>query len=131
MPMRNEKRVQARIIVTRLGLDLLRGASVNILQEKNFGSILETQIITMAVALGQMEDKPIPTSKLAEYVGIPRSTVTRKLQMLEASGMMERTAHGAYAFTAAHLNRPQVWEFIDHAAQLIHSASKRLSKLDT
>lgn len=127
----DRKQVQKRIIVTRLGLDLLRGASANILGEPEFGSAMETQVITMAVALGQLEHRAMSTSKLAEYVGIPRATVTRKLQMLEARGVLERNRVGAYIFTDSEMKRPQVWAFIDSAARLIHTAAFGLSKLDT
>lgn len=119
-----------RVIVTRLGIDLLRGGSQNILGEPDFGSALETQVITMAVSLGQLEGRPMSASKIAGYVGIPRTTVLRKLQALVAAGLVVRGTRGAYAFGPAAIDRPQVLQFITGAIRLIHRASAELSKLD-
>lgn len=119
-----------RVIVTRLGIDLLRGGAQNILGEPDFGAALETQVITMAVSLGHLEGRPMTATKVSGFVGIPRTTVLRKLAALVAVGMFQRTSRGAYVFTPAAQDRQEVRDFMTQAISLIHRASAELSKMD-
>jgi len=86
-------RGREREIVYRMLIDIMREyhsgyGHVN----EPFGTRVETLFIAACVALGDLEGKPFSASKVAAYLGVPRSTVIRKLEKLEkAGGLVYRT----------------------------------------
>jgi hypothetical protein len=51
-----------------------------------FGTGVETLFIAACVALGDLEGKPFSASKVAAYLGVPRSTVIRKTRKVGEGG---------------------------------------------
>jgi response regulator of citrate/malate metabolism len=88
MPRRSQiYRGREREIVYRMLIDILREyhsgySHVN----EPFGMGVETLLIAACVALGDLEDKPFSASKVAAYLGVPRTTVIRRLEKLEKAG---------------------------------------------
>jgi DNA-binding IclR family transcriptional regulator len=55
---------------------------------ERFGTRLETFFIGLCVALGDMEDKPLSVAKISVYMGVPRTTVIRRLNQLRKWGLI-------------------------------------------
>lgn len=48
-------------------------------------------LITLTIGVGRIEQKPLDMSSLAASLGLPRSTVIRKVAQLEKGGLLEIT----------------------------------------
>jgi DNA-binding IclR family transcriptional regulator len=55
---------------------------------ERFGTRLETFFIGLCVAHGDMEDKPLSVAKISGYMGVPRTTVIRRLNQLQKWGLI-------------------------------------------
>src|SRR3569833_117560 len=49
-------------------------------------------LIGSAIMVGHAENKPMSATKIAQYIGLPRSTVIRKLNEFQGAGVISR--HG-------------------------------------
>jgi hypothetical protein len=79
-------------VLTRLWIDLTREMSrihAPHLEER-FGAGAADTLLCAAIYLGTIEERQMNASKLSDYVGLPRSTVQRRLEELERSGRVER-----------------------------------------
>jgi hypothetical protein len=79
-------------VLTRLWIELTREMSrihAPDLEER-FGAGVADTLLCAAVYLGMIENREMNASKLADYVGLPRSTVLRRLEELERLGRVER-----------------------------------------
>lgn len=84
-----------QIYVGKLTIDLLRDGVR--LQQHLFGhqddhwcTVVDLMLIELALVIGQVDDKPMSATKVAQYIGLPRTTVIRKLNQLVETGMVER-----------------------------------------
>ena len=55
---------------------------------ERFGARLETFFIGLCVAMADMEDKPLSVAKISGYMGVPRTTVIRRLNQLQKWGLI-------------------------------------------
>jgi len=55
-----------------------------------FGTRLETFFIGLCVAIGDMDGKPFSVAKIASYMRAPRTTVIRRLKVLQSWGLIDR-----------------------------------------
>jgi excisionase family DNA binding protein len=79
-----------------------------------FGTRVETLFIAACVALGDLEGKPFCASKVAAYLGVPRTTVNRKLEKLgKAGGLVYRTGRH-YRVREQLLNSPSAMQTFDN-----------------
>jgi biotin operon repressor len=86
---RKIKNAQQRLVLCRLMIDIMRtvhGAYAP--DTERFGARLETFFIGLCVALGDMEDKPLSVAKISGYMGVPRTTVIRRLNQLQKWGLI-------------------------------------------
>ena len=58
--------------------------------ETRFGVDFSDRLITAVVYLGMVEDREMTASRIADEAGLPRTTVLRRLALLETSGAVER-----------------------------------------
>lgn len=77
-----------RALVARALLDALRAFGAAYLGHKRFGARADELVLLAAVFVGQAEGRPMNASKLADYAGMPRPTVIRKLQALARRGVL-------------------------------------------
>jgi DNA-binding IclR family transcriptional regulator len=63
---------------------------------ERFGARLETFFIGFCVAIGDMEDKPLSVAKITGYMGVPRTTVIRRLNQLQKWGLIDRRGRRYY-----------------------------------
>jgi hypothetical protein len=94
------------------------------------GPHMMTILLTMAVFIGQHEGRPFTAAKLAQYVRIPRPTVTRRLEQMAKAGIVER--RGTHYFVRdIYLDGPEAVGVVRELTQIIISACNQLPKMDT
>jgi DNA-binding IclR family transcriptional regulator len=95
-----------------------------------FGSRLETFFIGLCVALGQFEGRPFSVTKIAAYMGVPRTTVIRRLDRLQNWGLIYRRGRRYYMDETA-LNSLLGMRSYRQIRRLLDKAAKELTVLDT
>ena len=86
-----------RLVLCRLMFDIMRnlhGAYAPTAEP--FGGRLETFFVGICVALGQFDGRPFSVAKIAAYMRVPRTTVTRRLTRLESWGLIYRAGRHYY-----------------------------------
>lgn len=86
-------------------LNTMRSLSMRFLVQRRFGTHAADVLLLGAVYIGQVEGKPMTAHKLAQYAGMPRGTAVRRLQRLEAMGLVRREDGGGWTLTAKALRR--------------------------
>ncbi|MFV8582129.1 MarR family transcriptional regulator [Ralstonia pseudosolanacearum] len=86
-------------------LDDMRGLAWALLKERRFTSRASDVFLLVAVAIGHLEARPLTPHKLAMFIGIPRATAARRLQRLEAAGLVQRGERGRYLLTQKAMRR--------------------------
>ncbi|WP_247394043.1 helix-turn-helix domain-containing protein [Ralstonia pseudosolanacearum] len=71
-------------------LEDMRALSMVLLRERRFASHAGDVLLLIGVAIGDLEAKPMTAYKLADYVGMPRGTVLRRLAMLRRAGLVDK-----------------------------------------
>lgn len=112
-----------RALVARALLDALRAFGAAYLGHKRFGARADELVLLAAVFVGQAEGRPMNASKLADYAGMPRPNVIRKLQALARRGVLERIDSGLYALPACVVNGAAVLRAADASRKRIRSAA--------
>jgi DNA-binding IclR family transcriptional regulator len=57
---------------------------------------LETFFIGLCIAVGDLDGRPVSVAKIATYMGVPPSTVTRRLAQLQSWGLIDRQGRNYY-----------------------------------
>jgi DNA-binding transcriptional ArsR family regulator len=86
--------------------------------------------IGLCVALGQFEEKPFSVTKIAAYMRVPRTTVTRRLGRLQDWGLIHRQGHHYYMDQMA-LNSLLGMRSYQHIRRLLDKSAEELTVLDT
>jgi hypothetical protein len=74
---------EERLRICRLMVGLAKEVNTDIFgAESNFGMELDTVFIACVVMIGHAEGRPMTANKIALYLGMPRTTVLRKLAKL-------------------------------------------------
>ncbi|WP_439392306.1 helix-turn-helix domain-containing protein [Bradyrhizobium sp. PMVTL-01] len=91
-----------------------------------FGAHAGPLLVSGAVYLGTIEGRPMTSTKISEYVGIPRSTVIRQLGVLRRRGAVEKVG-ATYRIPTRRMERITRR---DHGAivRLVRITSERLSR---
>jgi biotin operon repressor len=112
-------------------IDLMRGVHTAYAPANEpFGSRLETFFIGLCVALGHIDGKPFSVAKIAAYMGVPRSTVIRRLDRLQRWGLVYRQGRGYYIHDKA-LNSFIGTRSYRTTRRLLRKATEELTILDT
>lgn len=87
-------------------------------------------LIGSAIMVGHAENKPMGATKIAQYIGLPRSTVIRKLNQFLKAGVIAR--HGDVYLLSKERAQNQS-KYVSEAMRIFRLAEKRLkaSELDT
>ena len=88
-------------------------------------------LLCCAVAVGQLEGRPMKVGKLAQYLGMPRPTVFRKVKELEKAGAFTVEDDGVVTTPLSVMNCPRRLECIRRAVAEVKRTACELSKLDT
>src|SRR5271166_3831033 len=88
------KAARQRLVLCRLMIDIMRNVhGAYAPASEPFGNRLEIFFIGLCVALGEFEDRPFSIAKIAGYMRVPRTTVMRRLSVLENWGHTQPTHH--------------------------------------
>jgi DNA-binding transcriptional ArsR family regulator len=119
-------------VVAKLLLDMARLIATAFLDSEYPASDADALLLCTAIYIGQCELRPMTAGKLAEFIGMPRPTVTRKLSNLEARGLVIANSRKQWRIS---IHKPEVTARIaalnDAPLQLIHGSAAMLSKMDT
>ena len=80
-------------------------------------------LIGSAIMVGHAEDKPMNATKISHYVGLPRSTVVRKLNEFARTGVVAR--HGNVYLLSEERARNQT-KYVTQAMRIFRAAEKGL-----
>lgn len=123
---------QSGLIVAKLMLGLTKAIGLTFLKTKVYGSSSDLALLCAAIFLGQAEGKPMTAGKLSDFVGMPRSTVIRKLTQLAREGMVESLPGNRWGIAMRTPEQRQIVNaLIAENTSIIKKAAAQLSKLDT
>jgi hypothetical protein len=86
-----------RLVLCRMMIDIMRtvhGAYAP--AGEPFGARLEKFFIGLCIAVGDLDGRPFSVAKIAAYMGVPRTTVVRRLARLQSWGLIEREGRYYY-----------------------------------
>ncbi len=127
---RSIKNVDQRLIILKALLDIVREFCTAYFPGKRHGACVEDLLILCAIFVGQAEGRPLNTSKVADFVGMARPTVIRKLSALERAKVLERQG-GLFTIRMDRVNSDAAVAACDAACKLFVTTTAKLSKLDT
>lgn len=85
---------EARGLVSKTLIEVLRALTMSIFDTPNLGERVEEILIVAAIVVGQAEGRLMCASDIANYVGLPRATVIRKLRTVDMARMLGKTRQG-------------------------------------
>lgn len=118
-----------RLEIAKLVMALIRFGTGPYLGHQRVAPTADEALLCGAIFIGQAEKRPMTAANLADYTGMPRTTVIRKLRALVESGHVEMV-DGFALLPLERLNSQQMLEGVRGACRHIHRAAERLSKLD-
>lgn len=120
-----------RLVLCRLMIDIMRELHGTYAPTSEpFGSRLETFFIGLCIALGQFEERPFSVTKIAAYMGVPRTTVMRRLDRLQSWGLIYQQGRHYYMEEKA-LNSLLGMRSYRQIRRLLDKAIGELTVLDT
>ena len=128
---RKIKNAPQRLVLCRLMIDIMQtvhGAYAP--AGERFGTRLETFFIGLCVALGDIEGKPLSIAKIIAYMGVPRTTVLRRLDRLQRWGLIDRQG-GHYYIREKTLNSFIGMRSYQQVRYILGKATEELTVLDT
>ena len=127
---RKIKKARQRLVLYRLMIDLMRTMYGTYAPAgERFGTRLETVLIGLCVAIGDIEGKPFCVAKIAAYMHMPRTTVIRRLDQLQSWGLIGRQGRYYYVQETA-LNSVNGMRSYEDVRRILNEATKDLSVLD-
>lgn len=124
------KLLKQRLIIAKGILEIFRLYASEDPTGPRFGSHADNMLLGMAIGIGQGEGRLMGASKLAEFCGMPRATVIRKLEEWERGGVLERVG-GKYRVRAEVANSERAIARANAVKQHILDIAAKLSKLDS
>jgi DNA-binding transcriptional ArsR family regulator len=92
------------------------------------GPHMMTILLGAVLFIGQHQGRPFTAAKLAQYVRIPRQTVTRRLDRMVEAGIVERRGT-LYYVRDDYLDGPEAAGLVRELVQIINSACNQLPKM--
>ena len=96
---------------------------------ERFGTRLETFFIALCVALGDIDGKPFSVARIASYVRVPRTTVIRRLNRVQSSGLIDRQGR-RYYIREKTLNSLIGMRSYEQVRHILSKATQELTVLD-
>lgn len=119
-----------RLVILKTVLRVLQLVAAEYLGTAAYGSKAGDAVLLCAIFIGQVEKRPMTAAKLADYAGVPRATVVRKLRAFEKRGLVEMDSGGRVSLPVSKLNTDGMVGIVGTASRSVHSASTELSKMD-
>jgi DNA-binding transcriptional ArsR family regulator len=96
--------------------------------EGAYGKDPERMFIQFAVVVSQAEGKPTTAHKIAQYLGMPRSSVIRKLAELERRGLVVRM-NSHYRVGGSKIGRSDADKFVARLVRIMALTMQEIEKL--
>jgi len=120
-----------RTALVRAILDILKLASSAYLGHDKLGDSGSDLIVGMAIIIGHADGKPMTATDISNYIGMPRTTVLRRLNLLIANNIVEVIDdRGRLCFVLTKINDPKVLDNFLHIARKAIASADVLSKMD-
>jgi len=117
------------LIVSHMLVDCMRAAHSTAFSYKHVGASFEDMFVSFAVLIGTAEGRPMSATKLAGYLGIPRTNVLRALAKLQKKKFIYRVGN-AY-LTDLNLLLGRAAKVMDKHAKIIARAHAEFEELKT
>jgi len=124
------KAARQREIFCQTVIDIMRRAHDAYTPTEAFGSILGASFVGVCIALGHMQERPFTVAKLAAYVEMPRTTVRRKVHMLERLSLVQRRGN-FYYLNEEKFNSALAMQCACDVQRLMDKAFEKMAVLDT
>lgn len=111
-------------VVFRFLMDLMR--LISLAKSTGGPPRADCVMVLSAVVLSTLQRRPFKTQKLAEYLGMPRTTLIRRLADLEDDGWLSYSNKGHIIANEARLNSAEVADLCDQLSTLIHRTQELL-----
>lgn len=118
-----------RVVILKQTLELWRAASLAWFGTDRFASRADDLFLGFALMIGTCEGRPMNATKLAEFAGLPRPTVVRKLARFQREGIAEKSGAG-FVILPAFANHPDRVQVVALMRRKILEGAARLSKMD-
>jgi predicted transcriptional regulator len=97
--------------------------------KRHFGASLETMAVGIAVLLAQLASRPASVVRVAQALGVPRRTVTKKLRELAAAGaVIKEGSHYVANYEVFASTDPETAAHITRLKETILSACEKLGQ---
>lgn len=120
-----------RVLIGYAIIDILRSYSLAHFGTDRIGENLEEILIGCSVLIGQAEGRPMSVTDVAEFLGMARATVDRKLKTAAAAGHLDavRAGRRVQYFIKNHSD-PQITGHILRIISRLQTVCHDLSKMD-
>jgi predicted ArsR family transcriptional regulator len=130
--MPNRRRKEYGLLSARLYIDTMRIVAEEFYLSSRAAPTAEMSLVGAAIYVGQLEGHPMTASKIADYIGMPRPTVIRKLHALAADGFVVRNGRTTWELNTKNSDiQARTDAVVERHMQLIRKASTELSRLDS
>jgi biotin operon repressor len=120
-----------RLVLCRLLIDIMRNLhGTYVPADEPFGARLETAFVGICVAIGDIDGKPFSVAKIASYMGLPRTTVMRRLDRLRSWGVIDRRGR-QYHLNEKTLNSLMGMGCYRQVRRVLAKATEELTVLDS
>jgi hypothetical protein len=129
----NVPRAAERLVLAETGMKLYEVFNSTVFPGKNLAEVQEYAQILGVVWLGHLHMRPLNVSKVANAIGMPRTTALRRLEELVVAGHVKRVGNRFYLadkIVNSTVAADRLCKIIVEAADKIRKTSKS-SKVDT
>lgn len=124
------KMAAQRLVLARLTMLLGRKMTAAVLGTDEHFDTVQDMVLCKAVFIAQLEGRPLTAAKLAAWVGIPRTTVTRRMQALAERGTVVRDSEGRFTMPVERMNSPEHLARVQRAIAVVKDAAAELTEMD-
>lgn len=127
------RRSRERLQIAKAGLAIFRQFHALCVPALSRGQALEAIAVYLTVEIGHIEGRPMTGTKIADYFGLPRVTVLRKLDQLLIEGTVIRIGD-AYLLDRSRANSAETLAAVQRLIAALHILLREIehaSKMDT
>lgn len=128
---KSNQEMEAIRITCSLAVEIFRINTSSARDRTRFGMESSDTLLLASVMIGTIDGRHMTAAKLADYAGIPRPTVVRRLEFLVSLGLVQALPGRRFAIPPQVALAPSRRDALKATIKAIHAASAALSKLDT
>lgn len=117
-------------IISRMLVDCVRVIHTDAYAPQHLGASLEEMFVSFAVHIGTSEGRPMTATKIAGYLGVPRTNVLRALAKLKKKDIIYSLGN-VYLTNNERLSKRITAQLMKKQITIIMNASAKLSALQS